>query len=185
MDLASGWVKRSLGRGHEVSTAVLASADFEAGTFRAILPDDVDVNQIQNLEYGGVMKESVARDAFARVLDEFAQRGAACVVVEDDLASRTDPAIVESSEPLAFIGDRVISWCDLDPGTGATAAEIVGRVGSGFPTNAFVVSRSAADLGLADRHSLPEDFGQKAAGCLVAVAVAAFDAESYVIWAEP
>lgn len=183
-DLARHWVRQSLGGGHAISAAVLANLQFEDGIFRALLPQELEPGQVPDFEYGGIVKQAVSEAALARVLEELARRGAACVVVEDDLSIRTDPAVEQSSEPLAFIGDRVISWCNLDPGAGVAAAEIVGQVGSGFPTNAFVVSRSAADLGLADRRLLSKNFGSKVVECLMAVVVAAYDDESYVLWTE-
>lgn len=59
------------------------------------------------------------------------------------------------------------------------------RVGSGYPRNAFVVTRSADELGLADRQQAPDDFPNRVAESLSAVIVSVFDDESYLVWDDP
>lgn len=118
----------------------------------------------------------------AAALDGLAGEGPACVVVEDDMGMRLDPAIQSSPFPVAFMGDRVISWAELERGRGADAVKAITQGASGYPRNAFVVSRSVAELELVDRQSLSKDFAGKVAGALLAVIVGAFDDESYVIW---
>lgn len=79
-------------------------------------------------------------------------------------------------------GDRVVHWCDLDLGTGVVATEIISRGAFGYPLNAFVSTESAANLGLVASQSIPENSMDTPSGSLLAVIVAAFDAESYLIW---
>jgi hypothetical protein len=182
MQAARRWIEQSLAGGHEVSAAVLASACFDGGTFRAVVRSGVAASEIENYEEGGMLSVGEAGDALARILDELAEMGATCAVVEDDMSERTDPAVARRSFPLAFIGDRIVSWSDLESGSGVAAAEAIRRGASGYPRNAFVVLRSGADLGLVDRCTLPKDFAGQVAGALLAVIVAAFDDESYLIW---
>lgn len=118
----------------------------------------------------------------AAVLDELAGESSACVVVEDDMGMRMDPAIQNSSFPVAFVGDRVVSWAELKRGRGADAVEGITQGASGYPRNAFVVSKSVDELELVDRQSLSKDIAGKVAGALLAIIVGAFDDESYVIW---
>lgn len=178
----SRWVKKSLADGHEISAAVLADLRLDEGTFQAVLPADFDGREVANLERGGVMAGAEADRDLAAVLDELAGEGSACVVVEDDMGMRMDPAIQNSSLPVAFMGDRVISWAELERGRGADAVEAITQGASGYPRNAFVVSKSVAELELVDRQSLSQDFAGKVADALLAVIVGAFDDESYVLW---
>lgn len=56
------------------------------------------------------------------------------------------------------------------------------RVSNGYPLNAFVVSRSSAELGLAADAALGEAFTEEVVQSLLAVVIAAFDAESFLVW---
>lgn len=126
------------------------------------------------------MKEA---DAWlAQTLEELARRGAACVIAEHDLARPTDPFLVRSEDRWAFVDDRVLAWSDLEPGSGAAAVEEVRGVGSGYPRNMFVSSRSERGLGLADRQQVPDEFPRQVACSLLAVIVSIFDDEPYLVW---
>jgi hypothetical protein len=56
------------------------------------------------------------------------------------------------------------------------------RSSHGYPLNAFVTSRSTDELGLVDDADVGHDIGDLVAGSLMAVIVAAFDADSFLIW---
>lgn len=177
------WIERSLARGHELSAAVLATAPLHSGSFLALVPSGFDPSRLTDFDRGGVMASDVANATLARILDEMARQHISCVVVEDDVGRRTDPAIARRKVPSAFIGDRVISWADLDqPDSGTAAAETIAAVSSGYPRNAFVIAKPAVDLALTTGESLPADFAAKAAASLVAVVVSAFDDESFLVW---
>lgn len=180
---ARSWLERSLASGHEVSAAVLETAPFESGSFVGIVPSGVNPSQIANFAEGGVVTSDVANAALAGVLDGLTQEGASCVIVEDDVGRRTDPSLATRSVPSAFIGDRVVSWAVLDQtGSGTVATETIGMVSSGYPRNAFVITKSAVDLGLSQDQSLPADFAANVAASTLAVIVSAFDDESFLIW---
>lgn len=184
-DRARSWTERWLGAGHVVSAAVLASAPFDRGRFRTCVADGVTSERLRNFDEGYMAKVTEADAWLAQTLDELSRNGARCVVAEHDLASRTDPFIVQGEDPWAFIGDRVIAWSDIGPGGGAAAVKEVKGVGSGYPSNAFVVTHSAAELGIFDRQQVPENFSSRVAESLLAVIVAVFDAESYLVWDTP
>lgn len=179
---AREWVKRWLGAGHGVSAAVLNSESFAQGRFCTFVADDVDPEQLPGFTAGDVVGTNAANAWLAQTLDELSRKGASCVLVEDDLANRTDPALARSEIPAAFIRDRVVSWSDLEAGSGPDAVKAILNVGSGYPRNAFVVGQSAAELGLADRQQVPEDFPGQVAKSLLAVIVSIFDDESYLVW---
>jgi len=179
---ARSWTERWLGAGHAVSAAVLADAPFGEGRFHTCVADDVPPERLARFEEGDVAGTKEAREWLARILDGLAAAGAGCLIVEDDLTSSTHLALHHDDIPSAFIGDRVVAWSGLSPGNGAAAVEAVMYVGSGYPRNAFVVGRSPEQLGLADRRQAPEQFPGEVAKSLLAVIVAIFDAETYLVW---
>lgn len=179
---ARSWTEQWLNAGHAVSAAVLSIAPFHSGIFRTFIGDEVAKEGLPNFESGWAVNVGEARRWLAETLDEQALRGAKCLIVEDDLSRPTDPALLRSDIPSAFIGDRVVSWCDVNPQNGAAAVDRVMYVGSGYPRNAFVVNKSAAELGLIDRQQVSAEFAQQVAASLLAVIVSIFDAESYLVW---
>lgn len=184
-DEARSWTERWLGAGHALSAAVLVNAPFGGGRFRTCVSDDVTPERLRKFEEGNMARTKEADEWLAQTLDELTMTGASCLVVEDDLSRPTDPALIRSEIPSAFIGDRVVSWSDLSSGNGEAAMKAVMGVGSGYPRNAFVVSQSAADMGLDDRQQVSGDFPSKVAESLLAVIVSIFDDESYLVWDRP
>jgi hypothetical protein len=116
------------------------------------------------------------------VLEGLAERGAACVVVEDELTLRRYPKPnLDGLLKTAFVGERVIHWAGLEGG--AEDGRLAVDRGSGdYPTNAFVTSASAEELGLVDGADLDSSIAGRVVGSLLAVIVAAYDAETYIIW---
>lgn len=181
-DQARSWAERWLKAGHLVSTAVLAVASFETGHFRTCISRADCAESLPNFEEGGVASAKEVDAWLAHTLEELARKGAACVIVEHDLARRTDPFLVRSQDRWAFVDDRVLAWSDLEPNSGTAAVEEVRGVGSGYPSNMFVSTHSARDLGLADRQQVPDEFPLQVANSLLAVIVSIFDDESYLVW---
>jgi hypothetical protein len=122
-----------------------------------------------------------AEKALGKFLNEAFGRGAPAVVVEYDMMRASDPVTAEEAEPLAFVGGRVLHWCDLRDG-GQKGARTSTRGAHGYPLNAFVTSRSSAERGLVDRRQAPKSLSQLVVESLLAVVVAAFDGESVLIW---
>lgn len=178
---ARGWIEKSLAAGDGVAAAVLADPPFAGGRFRSFVPADTPAERLARLEEGGLVDAEAALAALATELDNLKRRGASSLVVEDDVGRRGDPAVASSEAATSFIGDRVVSWADLKPGACELAARVT-NYASGYPLNAFVSSRSAAELGLVDRGTLSEGFGARVAATVMAVIVSTFDAESYLVW---
>jgi hypothetical protein len=178
---ARSWMERWLGAGHFVSEAVLGNTPFDRGKFQTCIADDATLPALARFAAGGIVNVREAEVWLAETLDELATRGAKCVVVEDDLSNPTDPDLATDPVPTAFINDHVFSWGDLKPGKKAVTKEVM-RVGSGYPRNAFVTTRSAAELGFIHGRQAPEKFPQQVAESLLAVIVSIFDDESYLVW---
>jgi hypothetical protein len=179
------WVRESLGDGDAaVSAAVLAACRLETGRVRAIVASDTPEEHLSQFHRGGVFHAASGPDddlLLAQLLDRLAGRGGSCVVIEDDLRRRHDPAVsLPGVPPSAFIGERVVHWTDIQPADKAIATIYAGA--SGYPRNAFVVAKSCAELGLADRQELDDTFADSVAKSLLAVLVAAYDAESFLLW---
>jgi GR25 family glycosyltransferase involved in LPS biosynthesis len=118
----------------------------------------------------------------ASVLEKLAERGAACVVVEDDMRLKRHPKpSVDGLLQTAFVGEQVFHWAGLESGTEG-AVTVLHRGSLGYPTNAFVTSASAGELGLVDGADLDSDIAGRVVGSLMAVVVAAYDNETYIIW---
>jgi hypothetical protein len=175
------WLERSLAAGFDVASAVLAAAPFNSGRFTTFIPASASMSQVQFPDHGFV-GETVGNAGLSQHLDNLARKSAACVVIEDDILERNDRQPDDMTIPSVFIGDGVIHWSNLKPGFGAAATKAVREGAFGYPLNAFVVAKSAADLGLVNDRSAPEGFADEVAKSLLAVIVSAFDAESFLVW---
>jgi hypothetical protein len=175
------WVKRSLVEGSDVSTSVLGDISLDRGSFHTFVSSNWVGRELKFAEGGCISSHSA--DAFlGSALEDLIRDGASCVVIEDDRWKPSDPAIVERTGRVAFIGDHVVHWHDLQPGFGIEAAEAVRKGALGYPLNAFVSTMSAGDLGLVDGEDAPKSFPGAVTESLLAVVVSAFDAESYLVW---
>ncbi len=178
--VALDWLRYSLGQGEVISPAALKFIEEHQGHAYTLAPDTVDPARLAKPREGGVVTTGGARAALAKVLETLTERGAACVVVEDCLRLRRDPKpSLDGLLLTAFVGEQVIHWAGLEGG--ADAAILTLHRGSGkYPLNAFVTS--ASKLGLVDGTDLDTDIADAVVGSLVAVIVAAYDAETYIIW---
>jgi hypothetical protein len=183
--IALDWLRHSLGQGEVISPAALKFVTQHEGHAYALAPETVDPARLANPDDGAVITPGTGspREALGRVLTTLAQRGAACVVVEDELSEKGDANPSWGGLLLTgFVGEKVIHWADLVDGTD-DAVVAVHRGAGGYPTNAFVTSARAEELGLVDGADLdPAAVAGAVVGSLVAVIVAAYDAETYIIW---
>ncbi|MGN6276885.1 MAG: hypothetical protein ACTHNP_13285 [Solirubrobacterales bacterium] len=179
-DEVSPWLKKSLQQGFGLSDAVTAMHALDHGSSFALVPEEFTRKPLA-LAVGGVVSQKAAREGLVDFLVQLRDEGAKCVLIEDDLAGRMDPVVRRSAEPLAFLDDRVIHWCDLTDNVDE-AARTTAEGASGYPLNGFVTTRSSLELGLADRQQVPAELPTQVAESLVAVICSAFDAESFVVW---
>jgi hypothetical protein len=180
--IALDWLRYSLGQGEVISPAALKFIEEHEGHAYTLAPETVNPALLATPRSGGVIKTRAAREGLATVLETLDERGAACVVVEDELRLKRDPKpSLDGLLLTAFVGERVLHWADLADGTDA-AILTVDRGSHGYPLNAFVTSVSARKLGLVDDVDLHSDIGGAVVGSLVAVIVAAYDDETYIIW---
>ena len=180
--VALDWLRYSLGQGEVISPAALEVIEEQRSHAYTLAPDTVDPARLAKPREGGVVTTGGAQAALATVLEGLAERGAACVVVEDCLSLRRDPKpSLDGLLLTAFVGERVIHWAGHEGGTDAAILTL--HRGSGkYPLNAFVTSASAEDLGLVDGADLDSSIAGRVVGSLVAVIVAAYDAETFIIW---
>jgi hypothetical protein len=182
--IALGWLRRSLGRGEVISPAALKFIAERDGRGWALVPETVDRALLSNPDSGAVITGDTGspREALGRVLTMLAERGAACVVVENDLRLKRDPEPRQGDTLLTgYVGEKVIHWAQLADGP-ADAVCTIYRGASGYPTNAFVTSASAEALGLSDGADVDPDVADHVVESLLAVITAAYDAETYIIW---
>ncbi len=180
--VAFDWLRYSLGQGEVISPAALKFIEEHQGHAYTLAPETVDPARLAKPREGGVVTTGGARVALAKVFATLAQHDAACVVVEDELRQRKDPKpSLDGLLLTAFVGELALHWADLAGGTDG-AILTVDRGSHGYPLNAFVTSVSAEELGLIDGADLDHDVAGAVIGSLMAVIVAAYDAETFIIW---
>lgn len=182
------WVRSSLAEGRTVAAAVSAAVDLDAGTAVALVPGGTEEGRAAGLESGGVTDLFAATDPLDDLLAEVAGTGPATLVVEHAYALPTDGWVADRRpDDVAVAGEVVVHWLAL-PASGTAGPPNAGRFllrkGGGYPTNAFVVGRSPAELGLAPMAAVP-GLPAAVAGHVEAIVVAAYDAESVVVWRPP
>jgi hypothetical protein len=183
-DVALDWLHYSLGQGEIVSPAVLRFIEGREGQAYALVPEGVKPARLAKPSEGGVIIPGTgsARQALTGVLETLAEQGAACVVVEDELRLKRDPKpSLDGLLMTGFVGEKVIHWANLVDDM-ADAVITVDRGSGDYPTNAFVASVSAEGLRLVDGADLAPDLAGRVVPSLMAVVVAAYDAETYIIW---
>jgi hypothetical protein len=180
--IALDWLRYSLGQGEVISSAALMFIVEHEGHGYTLAPKTVDRALLETPSSGGVTGTRAAREALAKVLEGLAERGAACVVVEDEMSEKGDANPSWGGRLLTgFIGEKVIHWANLAGGTD-DAVVAVHRGSGDYPTNAFVTSAPAEELVLVDGADLDSDVADAVVASLVAVIVTAYDAETYIIW---
>jgi hypothetical protein len=139
------------------------------------VPGEVSITSLD--DHGRGIRSSEADQIAKRVLECFAQVGVRTLVVEDDLARRGDRAI---GADVAFVGDRVIRWADLEVGSVA-AVRLLGTGASGYPLNAYTCWLAPIELGLEYGETL--DVSQQAflVDSICAVITSVYDAEAYLM----
>lgn len=180
--IALEWLRESLSQGHLISQKALSVVEERGGHSYALVPRTVDPSRLANPGEGGVIGAGSVQRALSSVFDSLMERGGACAVVEDELRRRSDPnPDLVGLLPTAFFGDRVIHWAVLGDDS-ESALKVLQRGSHGYPTNAFVSSATVDELGLVEDMKLHPKIADNVADSLVAVIVAAYDAETYLIW---
>lgn len=179
--VALEWLRYSLGQGEVISPEALKVIEGRQGRSYTLAPGTVDTTRLTKPREGGVTGTHAAQEALATVLGTLAERGAGCVVLENELSLRRHPTPDMGGLPTAFVGERVIHWAGLAGGTEA-AILVLHRGSGGYPLNAFVTSASEEELGLVDGADLAPGIADAVVRSLMAVIVAAYDAETFLIW---
>jgi hypothetical protein len=182
--VALEWLRYSLGQGEVISPTALKVIEERQGHAYTLAPETVDPARLAKPREGGVIGPGAGspREALAGVLETLAERGAACVVVEDAIRAKRDPKpSLDGLLRTAFVGELVVHWGGLAKGM-EDAILVVHRGSGGYPTNAFVTSASEQQLGLVDGADLDHDIAGSVVGSLMAVIVAAYDDETFLIW---
>jgi hypothetical protein len=180
--VALDWLRYSLGQGEIVSPSALKFVEEREGYAYTLAPETVDSARLTTPRWGGIIGTRSARESLATVLEGLVERGAGCVVVEDEASLKRHPKpSLDGLLQTAFVGEQVIHWASLEDGA-KDAITAVHRGSHGYPTNAFVTSAVAESLGLVDGADLDHDVAGPVVASLMAVIVAAYDNETYIIW---
>ena len=177
----AAWVRASLERGRALSAAVLEAVDLAAGGAVAVVPAGTSPERTAALATGGLAVVHDAADELDAVLSEGVGGRPCTLLVEDAHALASDAWVTARHRPgVATVGDVVVQWLAL-PARPGEAGAFVRRKGGGYPTNAFVVAATPAELGL-DPPGPLDALPAAVAAAVEAVVVAAYDAESFVVW---
>jgi hypothetical protein len=179
-DEGERWLTEWLAAGFDISAAVLAGISFDRGSFQTFVPVDASVESIKFPDAPDV-PGTVSNEGLAWFLDALIRAGARSLVVEDDLAERSDPGQPDESIPSGFIGNRIVHWYGLEVGDGVRAVEMIMKSASHI-LNAFVSAKSVEELGLLDRQEVSESVGEEIAVSLLAIITFAFDETSFAVW---
>jgi len=177
---AQGWLRYSLEQGFDVSAAVLDAGFIDKGRGLAIVSTEFQRAPFEFF-HGGVLGTDTSRECLGRILVDGTFGLIGSLLVEDDVRRKGDPWIGRIKPPSAFIADRVLHWANPNTGIG-NVVEVIHHGGFGYPLNAFLVTKSSADLGLVDSEEAPEDLPRQVVSSLLGVVVSAFDNESFLIW---
>ena len=175
---AATWVRASLGEG-----SILARLMLERLTAlpRAWLlaPETVDAlgTTLDNASRG--IRQAHADVVVADAIQQLAGRGLKTLIVESDLARRGDPDL----GTVAFAGDHVLRWAEWN-GDPSPMTRLLRTGASGYPTNAFGCTRSAADLGVGVGHELGPTNLARIVQVTCALLVSVYDGEAYILMSD-
>lgn len=166
------WVELSLRQG----SALAHGISRQLGRYsraRLLAPAAYDVD----LSVGRGIRQSQS-DAVARdFLDDLTAGAGRTLVVEDDLADRSDPG---SRGHHGYVGDVVLRWTDLK---GPSALRLLRQGSSGYPLNAYVLTHAPDELGLIASGDIAAPAVAAIIRATCCVIVSCHDAEAYVaLW---
>jgi hypothetical protein len=170
------WLRKSLAAGHVLAHAVLSKVDLDRGDAVVLVPTGKQQRDLPNLATGGVIQGGSAGPALERLLSKW--NGRAVLLVEDDAARTGDPALRLERNLFEVPPDRIVHWTQFDP---STAHQCLRAGSTGYPTNAFLLTAEVGqvrDTIAQDPDRLTDWIGRR----LIAIIVAAFDAESWLVW---
>lgn len=173
------WVIRSLRDGSPLSQVL--SSHVVGGPVVALVPPEFTLTDTTEFTTGGVVGGDAAASALGRLISELEPSTHRLLVVDDDLSRVGDPGLSDDSDLLLLAQERVARWIPLTPGGTQTVDPFIRESSSGYPSNAFVVSGTASEL--ISAHVDGSDLVAHWLGRrLEAIVVAAFDAETWLIW---
>lgn len=177
------WVRRSLADGYLVSKAVMALDPLTRGSFSVIAPEWLQIPRPESLGLAHQIPQHVdALNVLVATLDAWIAKGAACLVVENNISSRMDPHGRFGHR--SYLEDTVVNWLDLPEASGEMALNVIGTSSTDWMLNAFVSKESSEALGLVHCRDAPARLGTRIAQSLMGMVVSAFDGESYVVWTD-
>ena len=176
---ADTWIRSSLSEGSVISRVVASDLNMSAGEIYVVGVDHPEAGFMEDFERGGVGSTAEA-DAADAAVARFISRvpGASLLLVEDDLALRTDPNL---SGNAVFFGDRVVWWIDLAE-TASSVLDPLRSGASGYPLNAFLLGGDCGSLALSPGRSMADDAVAAIKKDVCGIIVAAYDAEAYLVW---
>src|SRR5262249_39052674 len=107
-------------------------------------------------------------------LRDQAASGGLLLLVEDDVADRSDPGL---RGRYGYVGDVVMRWTNL---AHSSAVELLRQGASGYPLNAYLLTRPGQQLGLDEGRDIVGPALEAIIRATCCVIVSSHDAETYV-----
>lgn len=173
----SAWARDSLEQGTGIAVGLSGRVD-EFTDVSVLVPESTMlVGEVDFAHSAGVTVKNADL-----VLEQFLEqatkgRNLQTFLVEDDLARRGDAHLTGE---FAYVGERVVRWRELASGSISTAVKLVRDGSAGYPLNAFGLSQSAADLGIAPGVDLESDAVAAIIDTAQLLIVGAFDGEAFI-----
>ncbi len=181
---AREWIRTSLERGHELSRFALERFDLSTGTVLCMVPSA----NPPPFGFRGTLDTSYdCSPDLVEAVSMLAARGAVALVVEDELARRGDQFLGDNAPPDTlvpyYLADDHILWgIDLEQLKAPETVELISWASAGWPTNAFFVGAKTRSVRLVEGGEISNRELGALSNAITGILVAAFDAESYVVW---
>lgn len=186
---AAEWMRKSLIEGSPLSQAIAYAVNRDETAEFIVLVDESHAHDIQrDFEGSYGISSPRSHELLGALLLQLAElHGAVTVFLEDEFwrPRNRGKSTVVPPEPVIYVGDRQLLYLTVGRGQTAVAHSQVGDMmcwSSGWPSNSFVCAGSADTYSVRPGESLSSESQQAILDGVVAASVAAFHAETYVVW---
>jgi hypothetical protein len=172
---ARGWVRQSLLGGSLLAVAAAELLNLPGSATVLVGENAINLTEFERTRQA---TQDASGVLLREVLRQLKRDGARTVIVDDDLARRSD---VKKWGAATYIGDRILRWDRLD-GDLVVVVDVVRHGASGYPLNALVCTRTAEALALGDEREIGPVGIEAIVDATCALIVAVYDAESFLVW---
>ena len=176
-DAAKAWVRHQFADMSVLLAHIVKRLDSFSRSRVLVTADDAEGLALDNT--GHRFRRRVSCELAREFLSAMYLMGARTLIVEDELARKTDPL-----EDAFYLGGAVLRSVSIDEDA-ASAVRLLRYGSGGYPCNALVCTMSKESLGLNDGADLPDDVVMRVVESVTGLLTSVWDDESYVVlWRE-